>query len=80
MKYNMLQHARETPEALRRTLESALEPVRELSTQCKRRRWEMVILTGCGASYHDAVAARPAFETLLGLPRWPAPPRNWVLC
>ena len=69
MKYHMLQHVRETPEALRQTLEKAQSSVSALSAECRRRAWDMIILTGCGASYHDAVAARPAFEQLLG---WPA--------
>jgi glutamine---fructose-6-phosphate transaminase (isomerizing) len=68
MKYNMLQHIYETPEALRRTLKKAERSLAQFSKACRRRRWDSVILTGCGASYHDAVAARPAFEQLIGIP------------
>ena len=68
MKYNMLQHIQETPSALQRTIEAVRKPAEKLSAKFRRREWDLLILTGCGASYHDAVAAQPAFEQLVGVP------------
>lgn len=74
MKHNMIKHIYETPDALETSLAQALRPVDSVCARLRQRPLEMIILTGCGASYHDAVSARSSFESLLNVPvlAWPA--------
>lgn len=68
MQYNMIKHIHETPEALRTTLTEALPAVAGIGRRMAKRGCETIILTGCGASYHDALAAKYTFECLLNIP------------
>jgi len=68
MQYNMIKHIHETPDALRSTLEKALPGVAGIGGRLTRRGCETIILTGCGASFHDALAVKYSFESMLNIP------------
>lgn len=74
MKYNMVKHIYETPVALENTLRQALPTIVGICAKTRESKLDMIIITGCGASYHDALSAKYSFEKLLNIPvlAWPA--------
>lgn len=68
MQYKMIEHIRETPAALHTTLTKARPAVDGIARRLNARKLDVIVLTGCGASYHDALAAKCSFESMLNIP------------
>jgi glucosamine--fructose-6-phosphate aminotransferase (isomerizing) len=68
MQWNMIKHIHEIPEALTRNLVEARADVAAACEMVRKDKPQLIVVSGCGASYHDAVAARFAFESLTNIP------------
>jgi glucosamine--fructose-6-phosphate aminotransferase (isomerizing) len=64
----MLDEIREQPEALRRTLQQTLDPVRQLAREARQRDIDVVLLAARGTSDHAAIYGQYLLQYLNGIP------------
>jgi glucosamine--fructose-6-phosphate aminotransferase (isomerizing) len=65
---HMLDEIQEQPEALRRTVNNTLDPVRQLAREVQQRDIAVVLLAARGTSDHAALYAQYLFQYLNGIP------------
>jgi len=64
----MIKHIHEGPKALENTLTMESEAIVNLCSELSRKKFDSILITGCGSSYHVGVAVKYTFENLLKLP------------
>ncbi|MDH5770805.1 MAG: SIS domain-containing protein [Candidatus Bathyarchaeota archaeon] len=68
MDYNMIKHIHEGPKALENTLTTESKAIVNLCSELSRKKFDSILITGCGSSYHVGVAVKYTFENLMKLP------------
>lgn len=72
-RHNMFSYVMENGIALERTLREASPAIRQVAEEARGRGCRRLVLTGVGSSYTAAVAAKPAFDSLVDIPAYVIP-------
>jgi glutamine---fructose-6-phosphate transaminase (isomerizing) len=76
---HMLDEIQEQPDALRRALNGASEPARQIALEVQQRNIDVVLLAARGTSDHAAIYAQYLFQYLNGIPVALATPSLFTL-
>lgn len=62
MEFNMIKYIGDSPRALKETLSRISKSTEKVAELLVNKKYDRVVITGCGSSYHTALAAKYAFR------------------